>query len=460
MVVKRPNGGLVLRWHVERPLPGLTGLADGLAPKSGATRPDLVDDSPQPALGPPLPVVLRELSGTSKPTSPQKHLRVEGLAHVGRSGHGGARAPLGAFSASAAGGARRPWRRRRDVLRVLPLEDAGGHLAVAAGLAVLDRRPRTSRSGASSSRFGPTCATAFDAASVWQVAQRSPNSSRPCFCCLRETGHVRVRGCRCVVDRTRSRPPARAMPSSSNATTKKQRWRPCGSPRDCEWSAAPRPRRPPLSAMRNGRGRGGRRRGRRGASSFARNLPFAHGARMAPAPGSPASAHRRRPEPKLWTAGATSRNSPSVAAAARPPCAPSPRPVAAAATRRSASSTTRASRSSGVTRARHRLDEHVDRAAGLRQPLEPALAQQQRLARTVSRLRLVEVRRDDQVDRRRTRPRAAGTRCPSRCRGAGARRRARRAARWRRAAIRSRSAIETMPGGSVGRSSFSGCGRA
>src|SRR3954468_17536126 len=35
--------------------------------------------------------------------------------------------------------------------------------------------------GRRSSRFGPTWATALAALSVWQMAQRRPNSSRPCF---------------------------------------------------------------------------------------------------------------------------------------------------------------------------------------------------------------------------------------------------------------------------------------
>ena len=67
-----------------------------------------------------------------------------------------------------------------DVLRLLAGVDAGRHLAVAAGEAVLRSRTATSAwLGSSMSRFGPTCPTAAAAASVWQVAHVRAKSSRP-----------------------------------------------------------------------------------------------------------------------------------------------------------------------------------------------------------------------------------------------------------------------------------------
>ena len=62
--------------------------------------------------------------------------------------------------------------------------------------------------GRSSSRFGPTRAVAFAAASVWQFLQRWLNSSRPCSWSLRERLHVGL-GDR-VARSSRSRSPRRA----------------------------------------------------------------------------------------------------------------------------------------------------------------------------------------------------------------------------------------------------------
>ena len=147
-----------------------------------------------------------------------------------------------------------------------------------------------------------------------------------------------------------------------------------------EQQASPRPRRP----------------GRR-ASDGRRWLASASAAQSTRSRGHCTSV--ARPDAKLWIGGETWRNSPSVEAASRPPWAPSPRPVAAAATRRSASSTTSAACSSGAHQRPHRLDEDVDPAARLRQLLQPALAQQQRLRAHRQPVRLIEIRRHDQVDR-------------------------------------------------------------
>ena len=72
---------------------------------------------------------------------------------------------------------------RRDGLRVLALDEVGGHRAVAGGPAGLDRaRGRGCTAAAAGRGSGPTVATVPAAASVWQfLTAAPPNRSRPCF---------------------------------------------------------------------------------------------------------------------------------------------------------------------------------------------------------------------------------------------------------------------------------------
>src|SRR3954447_14471494 len=125
----------------KRPLPGLTGLADGLAPEraalNGLTWPRLAPT----ALGPPLPVSYGNSADASKATSPQKHLRARRFTGaVGRTGEPAAcedrppplrgRDPARweeSRTGSAAGRADGLRDVRRDVLGVLARVDAGRH---------------------------------------------------------------------------------------------------------------------------------------------------------------------------------------------------------------------------------------------------------------------------------------------------------------------------------------------
>ena len=98
-----------------------------------------------------------------------------------------------------------------------------------------------------------------------------------------------------------------------------------------------------------------------------------------------AGPHRRRPEAKLWTAGATVRKSASSVASAS-------RRV------RSSSETTSATAPCGRLQRQQVLDEDVDPAARGGQLLQPPVGQHQRLGAHEQALALVDGRRDDQVD--------------------------------------------------------------
>ena len=252
--------------------------------------------------------------------------------------------------------------------------------------------------GASSSRFGPTRATAFAAFSVWQSPQRRPNSSCPCFSSSVRFVILRVRDV--VVVLVRRDHPRRHRDAEHEQATKNSERR--------EPPAAPRLRVHHAGRVRRGRrliattsvaeAERRRRPGRRRACPRARNVPAQRVATRVP----PTSRSRRSVRPARREALDRRRNLPELAQR-RGRFAPALRALAAARRRRRDPPLGQLDdiRLHVVRRHQrpHRLDEHVDPAARLRQLLQPPLAQQQRLRPHRQPVRLIQVRRHDQVDR-------------------------------------------------------------
>src|SRR3954463_740443 len=240
--------------------------------------------------------------------------------------------------------------------------------------------------GLSSSRFGPTCATACDAASVWQAAQRSPKSSRPCF-----SASVRL----VTFALGMSLPLLTAAITAAGAPTPKTasaiRNTPSANrrlPRDCECSVAPRPRRPPLSAIRNVP-RPSRTNARTKRSVLIRAAIY------------PFDRHQAPPATSRCPVGAPPRPRAS-SSAPRAEALHRGRELAELAHRRGGGAAALGAFAAGGRGGGHaalgelddaglavlrrdqrlqRLDEHVDRASGLRQAPPPPPAQQQALPR-------------------------------------------------------------------------------
>ncbi len=117
--------------------------------------------------------------------------------------------------------------------------------------------------------------------------------------------------------------------------------------------------------------------------------------------------HRRRPEAKLITGGATARKSSTTPSAPAPLCPPLPgaggglllgQPAAYLLIEHREVLDLGQHPIGRVDRA-DRVDQHVDRAPGRRQLLELALDQHQRLGPDRQPMALIDRRRDDQVDR-------------------------------------------------------------
>ena len=162
-------------WHRCSSIRPLTGLADGLAPDD---RRYAESDSPH-LPGSPAPRIFRGLSGCAAPhrnkggnpaserTYDKPHGRnqrphVAGSPYFPRSADG-----LGDVG--------------RHVLGVLALHEVGGHLAVAPRAAILDGVEDEALGRAQVVEVRAHLGDGVAAFSVWQLRQRSPNSSRPCF---------------------------------------------------------------------------------------------------------------------------------------------------------------------------------------------------------------------------------------------------------------------------------------